>query len=876
MPELSAEKSTTEFSVDGPQIETVIKNDQLGSFSSKRKDELTWQLLVNRDHFLSQGFLPEEIDGATALEQERLLAQISVKSPKELAGLREWQRTGKAPELAPFMALFERLGALRKLEEKNHAKADNARAYLQKIASRTPSAGLCDQLLQAILQRTISDEPTPPDKIVSNILSNLAREETLEGRKVSALDALTSSSLSFGGRSTWLEKRFLPRFEFLHKRDQKKATDEKTQDEKPQNEDLPQEPPTTPPQVEDECEQHRGKESKGEAQPIFTIDPYHPGYWEAESYSKVDETTGRLSKGAEGIRKPVNAVENEGETLTSIKGSSGANLFSLPLSPNMTINNKSILALQKAGTEIMEDGGGHIYLKFPQNQTYEVMVSRRYKQVDVNIPADLATVETVLPAEIETKLAEIKAMNIDSIEKAVAWQGFIQTFFTYPQDSQVEVMYQQADATPSSRLTSMTQGKLLDCYLAREFLIAGIKRLDLSDLEWRGVNGHFLNAKEKDGTGYLHSGTGHGWLKARLIGSSEWFILDATPAGDPNKADQGATQQFDDSSSLITEEDMKEIEDDVTGGSDKPKGMTSEESYVMQFAQEAGVETDEARAILNTLEQVDQLKDRNGRNILQRVKEQFDRIIQTYTQQKIESGGTVEMSRGRDLVDPVEALIDVRTGSLDPKGFAKRVIGEEKLEFYGGFDMEIIADGSFSMNEPIGGIIKYVAQQHMSYLLHRGAHYFAQEARRRKLRLVTPLAVRSSQYMFRGNNIEAIKTLTEGFTAPQMAILWKKSAENIGGGTPAHLGLKAILDSITPDEVELLKSKKLLKIVALISDGGYDDSDEVQRLTEQLEEMNVIVAPFTITDARSLEQLPESVAEKIIEATRGLMPERIR
>jgi len=73
-----------------------------------------------------------------------------------------------------------------------------------------------------------------------------------------------------------------------------------------------------------------------------------------------------------------------------------------------------------------------------------------------------------------------------------------------------------------------------------------------------------------------------------------------------------------------------------------------------------------------------------------------------------------------------------------------------------------------------------------------------------------------------------------------------------------------------------LKNKKLLKVVALISDGGYDDHQRVENLIKQLEEMNVVVAEFRITDAQSLEQLPQNVAEKVIEAARILMPQKVQ
>jgi hypothetical protein len=458
--------------------------------------------------------------------------------------------------------------------------------------------------------------------------------------------------------------------------------------------------------------------------------------------------------------------------------------------------------------------------------------------------------------------------------KLQEWRDFITSYFKYPKDEQVESMYAMVDSNPS-RLNALVKSKLLDCYLAREFFIAGLKRLNLADVEWRAVNGHYIASSQKDGSAHISSGTAHAWVKIKVPGEKNWIIIDPTPPGDPVHENEGALDEFGElSAESMSEENLAQLEKEAE--KQQAKQNETQDQYLLEFAREASIDPTEAKEILATLAEVDQLKDNQGRNLLMRLKEQFDKVIEEYTELKQENLGLVEMSRGQELDDPVAAYIDIHSGSLDPTGFERKRIVEEKKQYYGGWDLEIIADGSGSMNDPLGGRLKHKVQRDMSYLLHRALHRFSQEAQRRKLRLITPLKIRSSQFMFRGSDVEEIKALSDQFTPPQMALLWKESSKNVGGGTPAHLGLQRVFDTITDDEKQLLREKKLLKVVALISDGGYDNQTKVDDLTSQLQELNVVVAEFHITDAKSLDDLPQNVAEKVIEQARSLMPERIK
>ena len=866
-----------EVSRYAPKIETVFTLDQDRPFNVNRSGA-QWRLSVNRRYFESKGFFPDEIKGAVYLEEERLGNEINASSRFAIAGIRKWQDIGSDNQkVAAFKVVFERLTALHSLEQTDSQKAELARKYLERIALQSPGPEYTDQLYNSLLVAGLDQSVSPEAKAVETVYSNLKRKEKIEGRDISPLDALVSPDLSLTSKASWFEARFLPRLEFLESQEKRKKKQSTQSSEDEQAKKQKTQSPTPSP-TQDEYEQHRGREEKGKGFPIFIINPSFTGYWEEDSYDLIDERTGKLVKSPTQRIKTATGIQQEiiESSKRTISGNSGTELFSLPLAPGFGLTREGLINLKNQGIDAFSDTEGHIYLKPFSNvkMSAEVAASTTPANFGIN-STDNAISEQPLPGEITDELLRIRSLSMDSLGKIQQWKDSIGKFFKYPADDKVESMYAEVDNS-ASRLIAMNKIKLLDCYLAREFFLAGLKRLDLQDVSWRAVNGHFIAVSQKDGTAHISSGTGHAWVKIRVQGERNWIIVDPTPPGDPVHHGEGAISESKEMTSQpLSKEDLDELEKEAGDAEKKQPGETQDQ-YLLEFAREAGIAPDRALEILTTLSEVDQLKDSQGRNILARLKEQFDRIIEKYTVIKQENLGLVEMSKGQSLEEPVSTLLDIRAGSFDPTGFQRKRFVEEKEQYYGGWDLELIADGSGSMNEPLGGRVKYAVQRDMSYLLHRALHRFSQEAQRRKLRLVTPLKIRSSQYMFRGKDVQEIKPLSDKFTLPQMSLLWEKSAENIGGGTPAHLGLQAVLDRIPPEESELLKNKKLLKVVALISDGGYDDHQRVENLIKQLEEMNVVVAEFRITDAQSLEQLPQNVAEKVIEAARILMPQKVQ
>lgn len=397
------------------------------------------------------------------------------------------------------------------MEEKGLEKAALARKYLERTASRSPNDDPIDQLFNTVLRKGVGIDPAQVSPVVNAVANNLQKEEEVEGRLISPFSALTSPDLSFSAKTSWFENRFLPRYEFLRNQARPEETEQIPQSlseptESPQTPNEPT-PPPTPSPTKDEYEQHGGREEKGKGAPIFVINPSFTGYWEEDSYDSIDEQIGRLVKSpTQRIRTaisqvPTSIIESSKRT---ISGNSGDVLFNLPLSPGFQITQAGLDTLRSQGIEAFGDTEGHVFIQPSLNLPIQVEIARSSGLPNSGIHSrDEAIFEQNLPSEISTELDRIRNLTTDSIGKIQEWKDFMQKFFKYPSDDQVQSMYSTVDNS-TSRLQAMISEKMLDCYLAREFFVAGLKRLNLIGIEWRLVNGHFVASAQKDGTAQIH------------------------------------------------------------------------------------------------------------------------------------------------------------------------------------------------------------------------------------------------------------------------------------------------------------------------------------------------------------------------------------
>ena len=318
-----------------------------------------WQLQVNRSYFENRGFTGTEIEGACALEGERAIRQISLYTRESISGFRKWRSLGKADsQVQAYQTLFERLAALRALEKRDPQRAQLARSFLAKF-SVSGEQSYPEQLFAGILSKQIKGD-IQVDTAVEKVITSLERDESVEGRTVSPIDALQSPSLSFEAKAAWFDNRFLPWLEFL-KTQQAAKHQEPPGEAKEQSEAKSDQEPPTPPPATDEYEQHRGREEKQEgAPPIFKVEPYQGGYFEQDSYDKVDEASGKLSKSqaqaVQGQRIPTKSSPEEPDNPhRKISGHSGTDLFALPLVANHQLTERGLTNLQGLGIEILAD-----------------------------------------------------------------------------------------------------------------------------------------------------------------------------------------------------------------------------------------------------------------------------------------------------------------------------------------------------------------------------------------------------------------------------------------------------------------------------------------------------------------------------------------
>ena len=57
--------------------------------------------------------------------------------------------------------------------------------------------------------------------------------------------------------------------------------------------------------------------------------------------------------------------------------------------------------------------------------------------------------------------------------------------------------------------------------------------------------------------------------------------------------------------------------------------------------------------------------------IVDRLLDQFKRLIQELTIPRSTAMPSVQQSMGEDLIDPVEGYVSVKAGAMDPSGFAR-------------------------------------------------------------------------------------------------------------------------------------------------------------------------------------------------------------
>ena len=172
------------------------------------------------------------------------------------------------------------------------------------------------------------------------------------------------------------------------------------------------------------------------------------------------------------------------------------------------------------------------------------------------------------------------------------------------------------------------------------------------------------------------------------------------------------------------------------------------------------------------------------------------------------------------------------------------------------------------------------------------AMYFtAQEFKRERIKLVSPIDIRSGLVSFQAGGAAIELPLGGNWGPKEQYQVWKALQKNVGGGTPDNLGLNSAQKVIEDDIARNPQEKKRLRLVIVGADGGSDNKGKTMQAKEALKSMGVVVKAAGIglgakevestyyPDGKNLdgfEDLPDFAAEEIIAEAKKLYPRKIK
>lgn len=174
--------------------------------------------------------------------------------------------------------------------------------------------------------------------------------------------------------------------------------------------------------------------------------------------------------------------------------------------------------------------------------------------------------------------------------------------------------------------------------------------------------------------------------------------------------------------------------------------------------------------------------------------------------------------------------------------------------------------GSIDQIDPLTNRSKKEEQQLAGFLTLDGVNAFSYktEAAARQDLLLSPLSVRTGVVAFQGGNADVIKPPSGTWTEKEQYEVWSKMESNIGGGTPAHLGLMKVrmeiecLRASDKKRLDPFYQKSRLQVVMVFMDGGVDNKAAYLAEQKKLEDIGVYVSSWGMTEsARIVELYPD-------------------
>ncbi|MEK9166196.1 MAG: transglutaminase domain-containing protein, partial [Patescibacteria group bacterium] len=528
-----------------------------------------------------------------------------------------------------------------------------------------------EELVRLFLAKKLGEELPQVRGEVKRIFESLAKVPSSEGEVTDVTELLTSSRVPPKTKALWLESQLASGLKFLERKDlvdaRKKAEAPPSEEVMKKKEESPEQ--NVPPPASDSFrpsmeEMERSKE--GEPGAFFTVAPFFGGYYKEGDYETWNQKTLSWERHGRSL-KNLGKTEFDEKTRRMIAGTIRPGTeTALPMPYGFRPDAKTLKINGKGKIEILEDGHGGYVLQTKGDAltSFSVELARGATSEEEKAGQLLKLDTGKLSKETEAKLDEIKKLKAPAPDKARLLKQYVKHALRYSNESAMNAVYQGGN--PKDYFRRIEEHKRADCDVANTYFAALLSRLEIPV---RMVTGHYVQVKNRQGNAALSSGTGHAWVE--FWNGTSWERLDATPPGDPNMDDEEMDENRDDSvlegdfgeqeAEEISKEELEKMIAEAKAELDKKEGKKGE-TAALRFAEDAGCTPEEAKEILKQIEVARELRDKRGRRIRARIIAEFQKIVKDNMVERLRYKSPVRLPDAHELVDPVEAALDIEAG----------------------------------------------------------------------------------------------------------------------------------------------------------------------------------------------------------------------
>lgn len=794
-----------------------------------------------------------------------------------------------------------------------------------KGAARPPALGMPDtDALTAELLSAAADKNYEPTTEWCEIIHDL-RHFAADSGEVDVLELLTSPAFTASQRWQWWQKEISGLFKYTWEKDyaRLRAETEPVEPASPDPslkggedegvEERENGEPDLPPAQEDEMrtsmdELEKGKESESTA--WFSVHPFWGGYYRQNVYEIYQGGT----KWGKADRKFSEAATVELLPETHIlRGQIRAlGVTPLPLPYGFCPDISSLRVGEDV--KILVDQNGYFYLDAraaSKNCVFTIVVGRPKNGWEnrAQEPAQVAVKNPLVSAQSREI---INGLSGDVLQKARILKKYVRDSLEYSNDSSLNLVYENFGG---GYFAAIENFKKADCDVANAYYV---NLLSAAGVKARLVAGHYVKNSGRNGAAVMGSGSRHAWTEVWDEVGKSWHRFDATPDGDPT-LDEERPDEADENEECeqpgdygeqeaqqLTEEELEEWRKKIAEAkkaAEKVKNLTpkqiEEQTKNKEFADKVGCSEKEAASTRARLEAARNLCDKRGRVIRTFLSGEFQKIVDSNLKETEVWKGPVTKSEGDEPDNIAMIGKEVAAGSANPLGYSTEAPELVLAQEYGGIDVYVVVDRSASIAEidPITQMPKKDEQQTAAFLILDSMYGFSYKTERaaKQNQLISPLSVRSGVVAFQAGDVSTLKETGSTWTEKDQYDVWKGMESNIGGGTPAHLGLARVRQEIENEllavaqlpPTERVKYKKRLKIVLVFMDGGVDNKIVFLAEQKRLEDLGVDVSSWGMTQSAAVvdrypnghclptaREMIEPVCEHIIDKAQALKLKR--